>query len=122
MSISGKALLVITRLHEHGENAHFEVSAMIQKCAGSWERRDCAQEEFQHLEYDVLPLPPPAYRLEPGETIRVHVVFCFSYSRWEDDYSGGIEHDVDLSYDKFRVLRRQKPRVRYISKSLRKGL
>lgn len=107
-TIKGKALLVITRLHEADRQPRYDVHAFIQSCSGSWEHRDAAQEEFQHLHYDVLPLPAPAYRLVPGETLRVHVVFEFSYSQ---DYYG--EADVDLDYHKTRVLRRQKPHTRY---------
>lgn len=107
--IRGKALLVITRRHSESGN-HFDVHAFIQASSGGWEHRDAAQEEFQHLEYDVLPLPNPAYRLEVGETMRIAVTFTFSYHR----YSDGEVH-VDLDYDKVRVRRHQRPRVRYIS-------
>lgn len=110
--IKGKALLVITRLHEDGDRPKYDAHAFIQKCVGRWENRDAAQEEFQHLEYDVLPLPGPAYKLIPGETIRVHVVFEFSYSK---DYFGEV--DVDLDYRKVRVLRRQRPNKLYRRKT-----
>lgn len=99
--IKGKALLVITRREsDHGNS--FDVGAYIQKCGGHWERRDVAQDNFQHLEYDVLPLPPQAYKLAVGETIRVHVVFVFTFHTYDDG-----ECDVDLEYEKVRVLRRQ---------------
>lgn len=106
--IKGKALLVITRRESDWGNS-FDVGAYIQKCAGHWERRDVAEENFQHLEYDVLPLPPQAYKLAVGETIRVHVVFVFSF---HTSYEG--ECDVDLHYDKVRVLRRQVAPKRYV--------
>lgn len=112
--VFGKALLVITRLHEEGESAHYEVSTNLQSCSlESWEGRDWVNEEFQHLEYDVHPLPPPAYRLVPGETIRVAVTYYISTFQSFDG-----ECDSNLDYEKFRVLRRQKPRkVPYQSKA-----
>jgi hypothetical protein len=113
--IAGKALLVITRLSEHGESNRFEVHSFIQHCSGDWLHRDCANEEFQHLEYDVLPLPNAAYRLAPGATLRVAVSFVITYTG--DHYD---EVDVDLDYYKQRTLRIQKPRDRYISKGARK--
>lgn len=106
-TIKGKALLVITRLSDHGESNHFEVSAYIQSCSGGWMQWDCAQEDFQHLEYDVLPLPNAAYKLAPGHTVRVAVTFCFSH------YTYDGEGDVDLDYFKQRVLRHQQPRKYY---------
>lgn len=108
-SIWGKALLVITRLHSDNGN-HFDVHAFIQSSSGGWEHRDAAQEEFQHLEYDVLPLPNPAYRLKVGETMRIAVSYNFSYYRYYDG-----EVDVDLEYSKVRVRRHQRPKERYRS-------
>ena len=115
-SIYGKALLVITRLHEEGESRHFDVHSFIQSCSGREEHRDEANDNFQHLEYDVLPLPGPAYKLAPGETLRVSVGFEFSYYQC-GEY--GEEVDVDLDYRAVRVRRRQKPQMRYISKENR---
>lgn len=108
-SIWGKALLVITRLHSDSGN-HFDVHAFIQSSSGGWEHRDAAQEEFQHLEYDVLPLPNPAYRLKVGETMRIAVTYAFTYYHYGDG-----EVDVDLEYEKVRVRRHQRPKERYFS-------
>lgn len=102
--IKGKALLVITRLHEDGESARYDTHAFIQSCSGGWEHRDAANEEFQHLAYDVLPVPNQARRIRPGETIRLSVVFEFTYHQYSDG-----ECDVDLEYSKVQTRRIQKP-------------
>ena len=109
--IKGKALLVITRLHEDGEDPRFEVSPFIQACSGDWENRDAANDEFQHLTYDVLPVPNQARRIRPGETIRLSVVFEFHYYRYDDG-----ECDVDLEYSKVQTRRIQRPRKFYRAK------
>lgn len=114
-AIKGKALLVITRLHDGGEDPRYEVHPFIQSCSGDWGHRDCANEEFQHLQYDVLPLPSAAYRLAPGETVRVVVTFEFDYRRYHDEW------DVDLEYRKQRVRRWQPPQDRYVSKEKSDG-
>lgn len=105
--IYGKALLVITRQHAVGEKqVNFDVTSFLQSCSGGGEyRRDCAQDDFQHLEYDVLPLPRAAYKLkEPGDTVRVYVVYSFWHTDGEWGYT---EPDVELRYEKERVLRWQ---------------
>lgn len=110
-SIFGKALLVITRTHADGESARYDVSTYIQSCTDGIYDRDAAQEEFQHLEYDVHPLPSAAYKLAWGDTIRVAVTFYISFHKYWDG-----ECDSTLEYTKQRVLRRQKYRPRYQTK------
>lgn len=105
--ITGKALLVLTR-QENRDGYQFDVSAFIQSSSGGWEQRDVAQEEFCHLGYDVLPAPPPAYRLKVGETMRIAVVYEITYHTYSDG-----EVDVDLDYRKVRVRRHQRPKERY---------
>lgn len=109
--IKGKALLVLTRLNEDDADPRYEVTAFIQSCSGDEDSRDCAIEEFTHLEYDIHPVPGQARRLTPGETIRLSVVFEINYSR---DYWG--EWDSWLEFHKVRVRRRQKERVSYRGK------
>lgn len=114
-SVTGKALLVITRLHEKGESPHYEIDSFIQSCShADWSYRDSVNEEFSLCEWDDQPLPNAAYRLEPGETVRVAVV----YDVWWPRYSFDRDDGADLSYRKARVLRRQKPRKFYRSKAL----
>lgn len=103
--IKGKALLVTERTSEK----HWDVCAFIQSCSGTEDHLMAAEENFQLLEYDCLPLPNCAHKLAIGEVVRVHVVFEFSFST---DYFG--EHDVDLEYSKQRVLRRQYPKPKYL--------
>jgi len=110
--IKGKALLVLTRLHEHDEDPRYEVSSFIQSCSGDCDHRDAVNEEFQHLAYDVIPVPNQARRLQPGETMRIAVVYAISYYRYDDG-----EVDSDLEYSKARVLRHQKAINRYVRKS-----
>lgn len=117
-SVTGKALLVITRLHEDGASAHYEVHAFIQSCShADWSYRDAVIDEFQHCEWDLHPLPNAAYKLAQGETIRVAVVYDIFWPR----YSFYDDSNSDLTYRKTRVLRWQKPRERYISKGASHG-
>lgn len=115
-SVTGKALLVVTRLHEEGESAHYDVHAFIQSCSHvDWAYRDSVLDEFQHCEWGVHPLPNAAYRLAPGETVRIAVV----YDVWWPAYDPYDDAGAELYYRKTRVLRRQKPREHYICKALR---
>lgn len=117
-SVTGKALLVITRLHKDGASARYEVHAFIQSCSHvDWSYRDAVTDEFQHCEWDIHPLPNAAYRLMQGETARVAV----TYDIWWPTYDFSRDDGADLSYRKTRVLRWQKPRERYISKEARHG-
>lgn len=115
-TVTGKAILVITRLHEEGESAHYDVHAFLQSCSHvDWSYRDAVTDEFQHCEWDLHPLPNAAYKLAQGETIRVAVV----YDIWWPAYEWGRDDGAELGYRKTRVLRRQKPRDRYVSKEKR---
>jgi hypothetical protein len=107
MSIHGKALLVITRIHAVGEKEHvFEVQPFIQSCYGGGEyRRDCVNESFQLIEYGGFAAPAAAYKLkEPGDTVRVYVVYQVEFIRGEWGYT---DDDEELYYHKQRVLRWQ---------------
>ena len=109
--VRGKALLVIRRLHEDGEEERYEVRPFIQSASEGEFTRYSAHEDFGLLEYGILPLPRAAYRLKPGDTLRVYVVYKFVYRQ---DYWG--EHDVSLTYRKERVRRIQRYRERYTSR------
>jgi hypothetical protein len=112
--IRGKALLVIERDADRCGEKRWIVLPYIQSCSGGGDARDCVEDDFQHLEYDTLPLPPQAYKLAVGETIRVSVTYEFTHHQsCEGDW------DVDLDYGTIRVLRRQKPRKFYVSKARR---
>lgn len=110
---SGKALLILQRVeHYSGDPSkfQFDVTAYVQTGG-----HDSINEEFDLITYDCLPAPSAAYKLKPYETVRVAVGYEFHYTQ---DYWG--EHDVDLTYTKERVLRKQKaPRERYLSKAIR---
>tara|TARA_B100000929_G_C15441925_1_gene398288 strand:- start:336 stop:725 length:390 start_codon:yes stop_codon:yes gene_type:complete len=108
--IKGKALLVITKLDS--KYVPFEVNAYIQSCNGDEICEDSALETFQLLETDTLPLPNAAYKLSVGQTVRVSVVYQIEFSQ---DYFG--ESDVDMWYHKEKVLRKQFPKERYLTKS-----
>ena len=102
-TISGKALLVIERLDSKW--VKFRVHPFIQSCSGGDDGRDCVQGDFSCCDTDSLPLPNAAYKMQPGDVIRVAVTYEFTYTC---DYWG--EWDVDLTYRKQRVLRRQPAR------------
>lgn len=110
-TISGKALMVMTRLESNPGEHRWHSEVYIQACSGGWEHRDCAREDFWNVDFDTLPAPGPAYKMEVGETIRISVNFRFIYHH----FSSG-EVDSDLEYSKVRVLRRQKAPKHYIGK------
>lgn len=117
---TGKALLVITRMHSEiwPDRFTFEVTPYIQSCSGNEWAREAAKQDFTLLNYDILSAPRAAYKLKVGDKIRVHVVYEFAYTR---DYWG--EDDVELVYHKEKVLRRQplKKRNRAVPALLRVG-
>jgi hypothetical protein len=111
---SGRALMVITRLNEGDRDLHFDVHTFIQSCAGDQDTRDSVAEEFQCCEWDIHPLPPQAYKLAWGDTIRVAVRFDITwFSCGDGEYSSRLE------YTKAVVRRRQPYRERYLSKAAR---
>ena len=111
LTIYGKALMVMTRL-DTGPGKHcWHSEVYIQSCSGSLLHRDSAREELWNVDYDILPAPGPAYKMEIGETIRLSVNFLLTYHRYFDG-----EVDVDLEYPKVRVLRRQKAPKYYTGK------
>lgn len=104
MIVYGKALLLIRRTHEVGEERHprYEVTPFIQSCSGDPWARDAIYQDFQLLEDDTLPLPKAAYKLkQPGDQVRVYVVYCFLYTR-ASGY-GDDDDDITLEYSKERV-------------------
>lgn len=84
--IKGKALVVITRLADQRNGGfHFDVHPFIQSC--NHPEHDQVYEEFSFMEYDVVPAPNQAYKLNVGDTLRVSVVYeihCPSYENRED--------------------------------------
>jgi hypothetical protein len=60
------------------------------------------------METDTVPMPHGAHRLKIGETLRVWLRYCVSYSY--DSYTG--EHDADLELYGMRTLRKQKRNTR----------
>jgi hypothetical protein len=113
----GKALLVITRREDTTFGGfRWDVTAFIQSCDGDRYARAWVEEEFGNVEWDSHPAPPQAYKMEVGETLRVSVVYFCNY--WTDYWGEG---DSSLEYEKVRVLRRQRPKIRYISKQKRKA-
>jgi hypothetical protein len=113
-TVKGKALLVITRREDCFEGFCWDISCFIQSCSGNEDARDWVKDEFGCVEYDTHPAPSPAYQMEIGETIRVSVVYVLDH--WTDYWGEGSSR---LEYTKWRVLRRQKPKERYISKAQR---
>lgn len=106
--MKGKALLVITRL-ESDTGFRFDIHPFIQSCSSnSDDYYGELMEVFSCVEYDVLPAPPQAYKIEIGETIRVAVTYYISYTQ---DYFG--EWNCDLEFLKTRILRKQKPKKFY---------
>lgn len=109
MSLKGKALLVITRV-SHGI---FDVHGFIQSCSSRHPGgADAVQDEFQHMRYEIHPLPVGSRKIALGETWRIAVTYECNWHY--DEFTG--EWDSELYFGKVRVLRRQKPRHRYITK------
>jgi hypothetical protein len=110
-NVKGKALLVMTRLDDAFGHFRWDINAFIQSHNGNEYAPDFLNDEFSFVEWDVHPAPDPAYKMEVGETLRLSVVYEASY--WTDYWGEGSS---ELIYHKARVLRRQKPKRRYISK------
>lgn len=109
MGLKGKALLVITRVSD----SMFDVHGFIQSCSTtSPEGVDAVQDEFQHMRYEIHPLPVDSRKIGLGETWRIAVTYECGWHH--DEFLG--EWDSELYFDKVRVLRRQKPRERYVTK------
>jgi hypothetical protein len=97
--LKGKALLIIERTDS--EYVPFDVNAII-LTGHSLEGKDAARDDFDLLSTKSLPLPNAAYKLRVGDKIWVNVVYEFFYHQ---DYFG--EWDVDLTYNKQRVIKRK---------------
>lgn len=105
--IKGKALLVITRLADAswGEK-HWEVHAYVQSCSSvRYEDHDCLMETFGLMEWDLIPLPAIAHKINVGETARVSVIYEMHYPS-----RGNEEDGPDLYLNKERVRRVQRPK------------
>jgi hypothetical protein len=99
----GRALLIIDRLHTDSPNEfHWDIDVR-QLTINQDDPGGEVAEAFSCAEYDVISAPPAAYRMQVGDRIRVlvHYEIHFSYDSW----SG--EHDMELYYERTRVLRRQ---------------
>ena len=102
-TVRGKALIVLTKRADFHGYSGFFVAPYIQSATGGPCARESAEDDLMLLEYEDLPLPVAAWRMKVGETMRISVVYRLTYHR---SYLG--ETDVDLEYDKVRVLRHQK--------------
>jgi hypothetical protein len=99
----GRALLIIDRLHtDNSKEFHWDIDVR-QFTINQDDPGGEVHEAFSCVKYDVLPAPSAAYRMAVGDRIRVlvHYEIHFSYDEW----SG--EHDMELYYERERVLRRQ---------------
>lgn len=105
--IKGKALVVFTRLADQWNGGyHFDVYPFIQSCN---DEHDQVYEEFSFMEYDVVPAPSQAYKLNVGDTLRVSVVYeihCPSYENREDG--------CEMYLNKIRVRRIQRAKIRKV--------
>lgn len=103
--VTGKALLVITRLADAswGEK-HWDVHAFVQSCSSKhYADYDSLYETFALMEWDLIPLPSVAHRINVGDTARVAVVYEMHYP------SRGNEDDgPDLYLNKVRTRRIQR--------------
>lgn len=118
MNIKGKALLAITRLHDDGQDPDYEVNSFIQRAGGLYEDEDELRLAFDGLRHEEHPLPARAYRLQPGETLRVAVTVDY-HMGWFKDADGDYDFFGELTYLKQKILRVQRYRPRYIPKAER---
>lgn len=101
-TVSGKALLVITRMNS--EHVPYDIEVYIQSCSEehyAW--RDEIMEAFSCAECDVLPLPDVCEKLRHGDQITLAVTYV--YTMYGPDYWG--EYSSYLEYPKVTVLRRR---------------
>lgn len=97
----GRALLIMDRLDTE-RGFHWDIDARILSLNGEDPGGEVG-EAFSCMEYDCIAAPPAAYRMAVGDRIRVLVHFEIHYSY--DSYSG--EHDMDMYFERIKVLRRQ---------------
>ncbi len=105
--VKGKALLVITRLEDAswgGGEKHWEVRYFIQSCnQAHYQHRDAVNECFDLMEWDLIPLPNQANKLNVGDTLRAAVVYEMHYPSYENREDGD-----ELYLTKVRVRRIQR--------------
>lgn len=98
----GKALLVIDRLEcKNAREFHWNIE-LHQFSLNRDDPGGEVREAFDYAEWDMLPAPAAAYKMEVGDRIRVLVHYELHFTT---DYWG--EHDMELYYERERVLRRQ---------------
>jgi hypothetical protein len=98
----GKALLIIDRLHtDNPKEFHWDIDVR-QFTINQDDPGGEVAEAFNCVQYDVIQAPAAAYKMQVGDRIRVLVHYEMHFSQ---DYWG--ESDMDLYYERERVLRRQ---------------
>lgn len=100
--ISGKALIVVERrANFHG---HRMFTVVVNVLTGDRFDFDVHEDLYCSAESD-----PPTTNLKVGEKAWCWVRWELEYHCYEDWYSGGTECDVNVSYPKVKILKRQKP-------------
>jgi hypothetical protein len=108
----GKALLIIDRLEANRPtDFHWDIDVR-QLTLNCDDPGGEVNEAFSCVGWDSLPAPAAAYKMQIGDRIRVLVHYEIHFSC---DYWG--ESDMDLYYERERVLRRQP----YCEKKYRKN-
>lgn len=105
--IKGKALLVITRLEDaHWGEKHWDVHAYVQTCSSThYADHDCLVETIGLMEWELVPIPAIAHKIDVGDTARVSVVYEMHYPS-----RSNAEDGPDLYLNKERVRRIQRAR------------
>lgn len=102
--IKGKALLVMDRIAAHNPKEFQWDIHVIELSCSSHDPGGEVQENFSCVEYDIHPAPAPAYKMAIGDRLRILVHYELHYTRGDGWLT---DDDVDLYYERVKVLRRQ---------------
>lgn len=108
--VTGKAIIYVEK--DSSAYRGFLVDPKIISCShpdAYWIRED--------LEYQI---PERATKLKEGERLWIWVNYQVDYHSWTDHYSGGTEVDVEVTFQREKILKRRPPRKPlYVSKEVR---
>lgn len=118
-TLHGKVMLTIERREDWDDVRAYDTTASIQTCSNpNCYARDSVQEDFWCITNEEL--PGQVRRMEVGDVMRISARYTVRHTRY--DGPDGTEFDSEITLDKCRVRRHQRPKMRYIPKSDRAAL
>ena len=110
----GKVLLVIERRADDTCGTRsYDTHSFLQTCSSDncW-ARDSVQEDLWCITNEEL--PGQVRRMEVGDVMRITATYTTRHTRY--DGPEGTEFDSEVTLDKCRVRRHQRPKARYTAK------